>query len=358
MKKTISVMLALLLLGSAALAMPIRSGNGATTLLGYSDVDGQTHQLQLFQFHLIGTNENGDYLIYSNKNYYSVKPQDLELILMQMDQQTIEELPSTEGMQTLSKGKWSKDAVTLQEVLIEMGYLNGKADGNFGGGTEGALKDFQRANDMEETGVADPNLQLLMRSMLQPELVIDAASGMESLFGPIIGRTDIDLQAIYDGGLHLDYDDMSGKGFISDGMDIVFDAPEASDIDWYQLKLRFGLNVEEEGGQASVDPALRISCTCVRRPVMEEVIVKSGDYRGKAAVVGIDSALDGIRIVETCTVLLTNDMIEALANAADAGEMKLRVEGRYRSFDIQVDAQYLSGLSRLGAVAKQLKGIE
>ena len=41
----------------------------------------------------------------------------------------------------------------LQNILIELGYLAGAADGEFGEATETALKDFQSANDLAADGV-------------------------------------------------------------------------------------------------------------------------------------------------------------------------------------------------------------
>jgi len=48
---------------------------------------------------------------------------------------------------------------SLQLKLIELGYLDGKADGHFGGGTEKAVKLFQEEHGLEVTGIADPATQ-------------------------------------------------------------------------------------------------------------------------------------------------------------------------------------------------------
>lgn len=49
--------------------------------------------------------------------------------------------------------------VMLQNRLINLGFLNGSADGVFGAGTETAVKQFQKLNGMEQTGVADAATQ-------------------------------------------------------------------------------------------------------------------------------------------------------------------------------------------------------
>lgn len=59
---------------------------------------------------------------------------------------------------TLSKGGRNKESHVklLQEQLIKLGYLSGKADGDFGSKTEEAVKQAQAALKLEQTGIADP----------------------------------------------------------------------------------------------------------------------------------------------------------------------------------------------------------
>jgi hypothetical protein len=47
-------------------------------------------------------------------------------------------------------------------------------------------------------------------------------------------------------------------------------------------------------------------------------------------------------------------MVDALANAEEADELKIRVNGQYESFDIRVDKAQLASLARIGALAKTL----
>lgn len=49
----------------------------------------------------------------------------------------------------------STDVKDIQERLIALNYLSGKADGIFGAGTRRALESFQELNGLEVTGVAD-----------------------------------------------------------------------------------------------------------------------------------------------------------------------------------------------------------
>lgn len=60
---------------------------------------------------------------------------------------------------TLQKGLRNDDVRTMQERLIELKYLDGKADGDFGKKTEDAVKAAQEAFGMEANGIADNAFQ-------------------------------------------------------------------------------------------------------------------------------------------------------------------------------------------------------
>ena len=57
------------------------------------------------------------------------------------------------GYQVLQKGDKGAKVTALQEALIELGYLKGTADGNFGSGTEKAVIAFQEKNEYPATGL-------------------------------------------------------------------------------------------------------------------------------------------------------------------------------------------------------------
>ncbi len=64
--------------------------------------------------------------------------------------------------QTLQNGSDGDQVTALQEALIELGYLSGRADGIYGSGTASAVMAFQRKNSFPLTGYADPNMQALI----------------------------------------------------------------------------------------------------------------------------------------------------------------------------------------------------
>ena len=59
---------------------------------------------------------------------------------------------------TLKKGSKGEAVKALQQRLIELGYLKGTADGDYGNKTAQAVKDFQLVNHFDTNGIAAPNI--------------------------------------------------------------------------------------------------------------------------------------------------------------------------------------------------------
>lgn len=59
----------------------------------------------------------------------------------------------------LEKGSKGDDVKVLQQRLIDLYYLNDKADGSYGNKTKAAVEKFQKSVGLEVTGIADPLTQ-------------------------------------------------------------------------------------------------------------------------------------------------------------------------------------------------------
>lgn len=79
------------------------------------------------------------------------------------------ELPEDIVLVTLQKGDKNDDVRNMQAMLVEMGYLNGTPDGDFGGKTEAAVKAYQEAMGIEATGIADEATLRLILTATTPE---------------------------------------------------------------------------------------------------------------------------------------------------------------------------------------------
>ena len=70
---------------------------------------------------------------------------------------------------TLCRGSKGENVRLLQQALINLGYLSGKADGKFGPMTEEAVIRFQRANSLTADGLAGTKtLSLLLGGQSAP----------------------------------------------------------------------------------------------------------------------------------------------------------------------------------------------
>ena len=72
--------------------------------------------------------------------------------------------PSPVTYTTLRKGTNGPSVVRMQEVLIALGYLDGKADGDFGSGTQNAVIQFQAVNGLSADGIAGSKTLTLLYS--------------------------------------------------------------------------------------------------------------------------------------------------------------------------------------------------
>ena len=58
----------------------------------------------------------------------------------------------------MERGSSGEEVMSLQEMLFDMGYLTEEPDGKFGGKTEEAVKEYQRALGLEENGAVTDEL--------------------------------------------------------------------------------------------------------------------------------------------------------------------------------------------------------
>lgn len=77
-------------------------------------------------------------------------------------------LPDAGAYAELKKGSKGTAVKQLQQALIDLGHLSGKADGNYGNMTLNAVSSYQEAAGLEVTGVADSITQKSLFDALNP----------------------------------------------------------------------------------------------------------------------------------------------------------------------------------------------
>ena len=326
----------------AAWAVPVVLENGPATFSA-SDMQGEAiGDVEASSFQLIGKTQDGKAVLFLDNQFVTV---DMAAVREAVPQTAEKDLPEYDSeAEELSKGSKGEEVAAMQEALKKLGLLEGSADGSFGGQSEQAVTAFQAGMGLEESGSADALLQLLILSAAEESIVIKDPTAS---FDPIKGKTSMDLQPLYDAGLVLEYDDIEGVGFIYDGTPVEYTFPAETDIERGEMSLKIGLYVEQQkDGAIELTPAVALSCSSVRRVMMQEIVLKAGDSRTTAAIENITVSADGAMTKEEGVVFLDEEGAAVLAGARKAGELKLRVYGKYGSYDISVTKK-----KRLAAIA-------
>ena len=347
MKKIITVILAGILvsvLSVNAIAQPI-SFTKTAPLIAVTLEDGTKTFIQSSQLQLLGRDEQGDYILFTSDGYVTADSAVLSGVL---GSESLQDLPGITDFRPLPDYAQGQAVSDFQRALIQLGYMDGNPDGDFGGKTKQAVIAFQRDIGLEPNGVVDELLQMLLLSMAQePAYVTRTAS-----FDAIRERTESNLQPIIDSGMLLEYDDITGTGWISSGEPLQIDASGEADIDRYYLSIQCGFSVQdEENGMVSVLPSLMIDCNCARRPVMQSITLKSGDARSTLPVPSLKTCLDGIYSIEKAVIPLGEAELSLLNTIEDNGELKIHIEGKYRSFNLIIPQDNLSAFSAVGRTA-------
>ena len=194
MKRTmiLTLVLAIVLMGMGAYAMPIKVSNGTFTATATDTADGSEYALDVEEFQLLGKDADGAYLVYSDGHFLTVSAGFMQPVLDAIGGDA--SLPVIADMQTLSRGSRGEGVETLQRALIRLGYMSGSADGDFGGMSERAVSAAQEALGEHAYPGRRGQLQLtgMESSGVTGELVVYAKRGnkLEQVY------TDLALRAI------------------------------------------------------------------------------------------------------------------------------------------------------------------
>lgn len=357
MRKKVVLWMAVLtmaLLGVSAHAIPIHFEDGSLAAEAVA-VDGAARTIDVQDFHLLSVPGDGSALIFADGAFLEISEDDISDMIEQVGEDRIDGLADADDLETVARGSDSDDVKALQSALIAAGYLSGSADGQFGGKSASAVSAFEAAMGLEQTGEADPLLQLLLDSVRQSTVNIVADYDPAMQYAPLVGKTQANLTAIAGYGLDLDYDDISGTGTLGNGCVIKLNASGEADIDACEFELQFVLAVKQDAsGEAVLTPVGRLSCKCVRRPIMQTLLLKSGDLRCELTVGELQAGLSGVKSVESGDVALNADAVRLLANAAEAGELKYRIGCKYSSYDGALSADQLNAVSEIGKAAQAM----
>lgn len=152
----------------------LRSESGNTVERGYQLMDAPisgnygvalTTNTPMMLYKRYPYSDKGEEMAYLEVTTYN--DGEARMILFQLESDEPEATP--EPVYTiLQKGLQSDEVAKLQARLIDLGYLTGTADGNFGAQTEEAIKKAQAVFGLEQTGIADAEFQKLLYADAPP----------------------------------------------------------------------------------------------------------------------------------------------------------------------------------------------
>ena len=346
--------LALVFTGVGGCAVTLTATDGAVTLAA-STMEGEPFELATSEFNLIGRDGSG-YLISAEGKLLKVDAEALSPLMDAVGRSAFANLPSLDTYtEAIGRGEGGEKVQALQQKLYDAGYLTGSVDGIYGGQTARAVSALQEAGGLPVTGEADAATQMLLDSASIKPIAFSAAAVNGGRFDRITENTDVDLTGAVERNLTLEFDDISGEGVIANDNLVTYSVDAPADIDRCDFTFRFVIAVRQNNdGSYALEPALLVSSVSVRRPIVQKVTLKSGSQRFTFGVSDLDSVLSGLKSRETGRVLLDKDAAAMLAQAAKNGELRLRVNCRYDTFDIDVPADQLQKIADVGYAAQGL----
>ena len=324
-------------------ALPAEGGEVAAEGSEGTAADAQaaaaTADKEVDSFRIFGETQDGRMLIRTDGGDEYISKDELSVLLPEL---ALDGFPIMEETAALGQGSNGEEVITLQQVLTDLGYLEGDIDGSYGGGTAEAVSKFQEERGLDPTGNADIYTMMLIKAIDAglEESVTVSSKGFESpeeKFPEIVENTAADLEAFMEPRWRWRFDEATQTGAIDPGIALGTFAVEAPAIDKISgtaaIKLR--VTKDEATGVFALTPAIVVETESASRPYMQGAALNTD---GSAAVrleeTETTGELNGITMYETSYIKLTPEAFEALA----AGEVKsITLQGKNKSYDVDVN---------------------
>lgn len=257
----------------------------------------------------------------------------------------LEDLPNAEEWPDLSNGSTGESVSSLQENLIGLGILSGSADGQFGGGTQGAVQQFQTEFGLEADGVADAVTQwaaaelnqLISGKTEEPiELQYPPVFTVEEKYADIFDQTNADLSAFLSPEWKFSYDVFDGIGYIrnNDGTDLGSVTQEERTIDQITLTARLCISaLRNDISQVEVTPVIHVSTIGAYCPYIQNIQIRAGNKVTQIELSNSRRGIDETNVTEDDDVALTSEALDLLSSGED---LTIRLNGTSRSYDLNV----------------------
>jgi len=266
------------------------------------------------------------------------------------------ELPTVTGWTDLGQGAGGDLVIAAQKELIDLGFLEGTADGVYGSGTAGAVSAFQQENGLPATGVLDAITYLYLDEQAQDrepmETPYPPVYTVEDKFDDIMDDMEDTsvLEAYVKPEWNYSFDAFEGEGLITDGTVLGTYEDSSRPVDTISLTVSPVMKVKRlDTGMISVYPILQVKSIGAYRPYVSSIILKAGNAVCELGDAQLSGALTGTQVEETAEIPVSPESLEKLTGGEDT-PLEIRVKGNSRTYDLEA----IAGVEELVEVLSQV----
>ena len=266
------------------------------------------------------------------------------------------ELPTVTGWTDLGQGAGGDLVIAAQKELIDLGFLEGTADGVYGSGTAGAVSAFQQENGLPATGVLDAITYLYLDEQAKDrepmETPYPPVYTVEDKFDDIMDDMEDTsvLEAYVKPEWNYSFDAFEGEGLITDGTVLGTYEDSSRPVDTISLTVSPVMKVKRlDTGMISVYPILQVKSIGAYRPYVSSIILKAGNAVCELGDAQLSGALTGTQVEETAEIPVSPESLEKLTGGEDT-PLEIRVKGNSRTYDLEA----IAGVEELVEVLSQV----
>lgn len=267
------------------------------------------------------------------------------------------ELPTAFGWTDLRQGSSGDLVMAAQNCLIDLGFLDGAADGIYGSGTAGAVSAFQQEKGLPATGVLDVITYFYLEECAEEPEALEVSYPpvytVEDKFDDIMDDMEDAsvLEAFVTPEWRYEFDSFEGEGLITEGTVLGTFEDTSRPVDTISLTVSPAMKVErKDTGLISVYPILQVKSIGAYRPYVKGIILKAGNDVCELGDAVLSGNLVGTQVEEMAEVQVSAEDLKALEDSADK-TLEIRVLGNSRTYDLAVNA----GVQELVELVKEME---
>ena len=296
--------------------------------------------VELKEFELYGLLDEENVLILYDGKGTSVSREAFESLLPTID---LESYPTAEGKTNLNQGARSDVVKSIQQTLIDTGYLEGTADGSYGGKTSDALRRFQTDHRLDATGAADILTQMILETAKDGRanevlrVSYPAVLTKEEKFAGILDSVEVDLEPFVSTDWRFSYDKFAGTGKLDSDLPAGQVVVEGADIDRITLDASFKIMLVRAAktGIIAFKPAIVVESAGAYRPYVQSAVFNRGtDLVTVSKGMVSTGDLNGASLTEFTYIPLTAAAVEFLK---EGGDIDVRIKGKNQDYDFTLE---------------------